>query len=262
MPTYHNTSTRSRLALGYRAAPYPLDVHPEACNSKHYLLLVCPSCTDASVAPCTPPPSPTPLSSAEREAFQACTMLDIESAALATDLLRHSDPLIQEFTRSLATAHLMPQHLPFLPRGQGSESWSVAEYLWSVSVGAPVPMSLTSLCSRVSHLTYIFTQERGSHASVAEAVAAAPPLKPEYHDVPGYVHGYHSLVDAPPHLVDYDRKIPLFNLSKFPLHTWASYFIDQCPECARFFTPRRGPSRQGCPTTTTTSAPTPTSCVG
>lgn len=162
-------------------------------------------------------------------------MLDTQSATLAADLLQRSDPLIREHTRSLATANMMPQHLPLLPRGQGSTSWSVAEHLWSVTDKAPVPMSLSGLCRRVCQLTHLFTQERGSHASVSEAAAAAPPHKPEFWDAQGYVHGYHHIIDAPPYMVDYDRKIPLFTLSKFPLQTWASYFQGQCAECARFY---------------------------
>lgn len=176
------------------------------------------------------------MSPVEMEAYKACTLLDTQSASLAHDLLTRSDPLLQTYTRSLATARLMPQHLPLLPRGQGSQSWSVAEHLWHISQLTSVPMSLTCLCRRISHLTYLFTQEKGSHDTVSDAIAAASPPTPEYWDVSGYVHGYHNLVDAPPHLVDYDRKIPLFTLSKFPLATWASYFRDQCGECARFYT--------------------------
>lgn len=169
-------------------------------------------------------------------AYQACVMLDLQSATHAHDLLQQSDPLIQQATRSLAIATLMPQHLPLLPRGQGSQSWSVAEHLWAITADASVPMSLSGLCRRINQLTVLFTKERDTHPSVSEAVATIQPTGAEWWDTEGYVRAYHGIVDVPSPLVDYNREVPLFNISRFPLDTWASYFKDQCVECAKFYT--------------------------
>lgn len=152
-------------------------------------------------------PPHIPLSREEMEAFRACAMLDTHAATNAADLLATSDLLIREATRSLAMAPLMSAHLPLLPRAQGSSSWSVSEYLFSVTAGGPIPMSLSALTRRINHLTLHFTKERPNQPDASAVAASVEAFAPEWWDTEGYVHTYHGIIDAPPFLVDYSRKV-------------------------------------------------------
>ena len=206
------------------------------------LLLLCPMMTCHSgvdvlrsvplYTPATPEKS-SKLSTEEAEAFAACTLLDVHTAVRASALLESSDTLLQRATRSLAQSPLLPQHLNLLPRAQGSEYWSVAEYL--LDLQAAVPTSLSSLGRRINNLTVHFAVNRSDEKTVSEAVAHRE-LAAEWWDTEGFVERLHDIYETSAVKAEYTRRVSIFDISKpFPLQVWGDYHRQMCRQCDTFY---------------------------